>query len=198
MPPPAAILPRSFRRFPPLHGLIVLLFSGFLAPHAFATPSPAGDGRRSSGELGPRVVEADDRRRFYRDDWRHLVGQRIHLHVEAEVLRHQPEEIAGRDRRPRLRFANRTVALVIDPATPEWRRSARDLTDVAEFCLHGTVRFAPAGARAPAQLDVDDIAPAPGSRRRADRRHPRPRRRQSRVAMGTGRSGGRQPRRHAV
>jgi hypothetical protein len=123
----------------------------------------------SSSEPGPRVVEAADRRSFYRDGWRSLLGQRIHLHVEAEVLRRAPEKFAGADRRPRLRFANRTVAIVVDPGTPEWRKAMQDRDDTGEFCLHGTVRLAPAGTRGLAQLDVATIKRAPGSRPRKGR-----------------------------
>lgn len=156
-----------------LFSLIVLFLS--LAAGAPASASPSGssgsssDRKPSSGEPGPRVVEPADRRAFYRDGWRALLGRRIHLHVEAEVLRRAPEKFTGADRRPRWRFANRSVALVVDPGAPEWRKAMEDRDDTSEFCLHGVVRLAPPGARALAQLEVDSVKRAPGSRRKSGR-----------------------------
>lgn len=158
---------------PPLHLLTVavalLVSAAPLSALPDGSPSGKSDKRPSASEPGPRVVEPADRRAFYRDGWRRLLGRRIHLHVEAEVLRRTPEKLAGADRRPRWRFANRTVALVVDPGAPEWRKAMEDRDDTCEFCLHGVVRLAPAGARALAQLDVDSIERAPGSRRRSGR-----------------------------
>jgi len=103
------------------------------------------------------------------DGWRALLGRRIHLHVEAEVLRHAPQKFLAADGTPRLRFANRSVAIVVDPGTPEWRKAMQDRDDAGEFCLHGTVRLAPAGTRGLAQLDVVSIKRAPGSTPRKPR-----------------------------
>lgn len=152
-----------------------VLLASLLVASPAAAPSP-GDAKpakdakpskdsksKSTSEPGPRVVEPDDRRRFYRGGWRALLDRRIHLHVETEVLRHAPQRSGPRDRW--LRFENRTVALVISATSPEWRKAAQDLDDASEFCLHGTVRLAPPGSRAPAQLEVDSIERAPGSRR---------------------------------
>lgn len=156
----------------PLRLLLPILFILPLAAGASAGGGASGSSSgkpRSSGEPGPRVVDPDDRRAFYRDGWRTLLGRRIHLHVEASVLRRAPEKFAGSDRRPRWRFANRSVALVVDPGSPEWRKAMEDREDTAEFCLHGVVRLAPPGARALAQLDVESIKRAPGSRRKGGR-----------------------------
>src|SRR5262245_42132118 len=105
-----------------------------------AVAAPAGDSKssksKSSSEPGPRVVEPGDRRRFYRGAWRSLLGRRIHLHVETEVLRHAPQRSGPKERW--LRFENRTVALVISATSPEWRKAQQDLDDASEFCLHGT------------------------------------------------------------
>ena len=134
---------------------------------AHATGGGDAKSKRSSGEPGPRVVEPSDRRNFYRGGWRTLIGRRIHLHVEAEVVRHAPENESKKgSKSPRLlRFNNRSVALLIDSGSPEWRKAQQDLNDTAEYCVHGIVRLAPTGARAPAQLEVDSIKRAPGSRR---------------------------------
>jgi hypothetical protein len=162
---------------PSLRLLIVaatLLVTGSSLSAAPGGSNSGKDGGKSGNkpsacEPGPRVVEPADRRAFYRDGWRALLGRRVHLHVEAEVLRRVPEKFAGADRRTRWRFANRSVALVVDPGSPEWRKAMEDREDASEFCLHGIVRLAPAGTRALAQLDVDSVKRAPGSRRRSGR-----------------------------
>jgi hypothetical protein len=138
---------------------------------AVAAPSGSSSEKKkpSASEPGPRVVEPADRRAFYRDGWRRLLGQRVHLHVEAEVLRRAPVQFVGADRRPRWRFKNRSVDLVVDPGAPEWRKAMEDRDDTCEFCLHGIVRLAPAGTRGLAQLDVDSVKRAPGSRPRKGR-----------------------------
>jgi hypothetical protein len=163
-------MPRTLA-IPLRRALLLLSLLLFVVPAARAVACAADgahDQRRSKGEPGPRVVEPSDRREFYRGGWRHLLGRRIHLHVETEVLRHAPERIGGGPDagRPRLRFKNRSVALVIDPRSPYWRKLQRDLNDCSEVCLHGVVRAAPSGARASAQLEVDTIVRAPGSRRK--------------------------------
>jgi hypothetical protein len=153
------------------HALLAsLLVASSLAPPAVAAPA-VGDSKSSkssksknASEPGPRVVEAADRRAFYRGGWRTLLHRRVHLHVETEVLRHAPQRSGEHGRW--LRFDNRSVALVISATSPEWRKAQQDLGDCSEFCLHGTVRLAPAGSRAPAQLEVDSIERAPGSKRR--------------------------------
>lgn len=150
------------------HALLAsLLVASSLAPPASGAPA-AGDSKssksKSASEPGPRVVEPADRRAFYRGSWRTLLHRRIHLHVETEVLRHAPQRSGANGRW--LRFDNRSVALVISATSPEWRKAQQDLGDASEFCLHGTVRLAPAGSRAPAQLEVDSIERAPGSKRR--------------------------------
>jgi len=147
--------------------LASLLVASPLAPTAGDAKSSRDSNSsrsKSASEPGPRVVEPADRRRFYRGDWRTLLGRRIHLHVEAEVLRHAPQRSGPKGRW--LCFENRTVALVISATSPEWRKAAQDLDDASEFCLHGTVRLAPPGSRAPAQLEVDSVERAPGSKRR--------------------------------
>ena len=148
------------------HALLasLLVASPMVEPAASAAGDSKSSKEKSSSEPGPRVVEPADRRRFYRGDWRKLLGRRIHLHVETEVLRHAPQRSGTKERW--LRFDNRSVALVISATSPEWRKAQQDLDDASEFCLHGTVRLAPAGSRAPAQLEVDSIERAPGSRRR--------------------------------
>ena len=144
------------------HALLAsLLLATSLAPAAGDSKSSK---TRNASEPGPRVVEPADRRAFYRGGWRTLLHRRVHLHVETEVLRHAPQRSGENGRW--LRFDNRSVALVISATSPEWRKALQDLGDASEFCLHGTVRLAPAGSRAPAQLDVDSIERAPGSKRR--------------------------------
>jgi hypothetical protein len=148
---------------------VLFLFASLFVGGSSAASASSGSSsekKQSQGEPGPRVVEPADRRAFYRDGWRKLLGQRIHLHLEAEVLRRVPEKFVGADRRPRWRFANRSVAIVVDPGAPEWRKAMEDRDDTSEFCLHGIVRLAPAGTRGLAQLDVESIKRAPGSRRR--------------------------------
>jgi hypothetical protein len=141
----------------------LLLLAPLLIGSASLAAAPTDKKKPSAVEPGPRVVEPADRRAFYRDGWRALLGRRIHLHLEAEVLRHAPEKFLAADRTARLRFANRSVAIVVDPGTPEWRKAMEDRDDASEFCLHGTVRLAPAGTRGLAQLDVVSIKRAPGS-----------------------------------
>jgi len=144
------------------HALLAsLLVASSLAPAASDSKSSK---TKSASEPGPRVVEPADRRAFYRGSWRTLLHRRVHLHVETEVLRHAPQRSGAGGRW--LRFDNRSVALVISATSPEWRKAQQDLGDASEFCLHGTVRLAPSGSRAPAQLEVDSIERAPGTKRR--------------------------------
>ena len=87
----------------------LLVFASLYVGGASAVTAPSGSSpsgsssekRPSASEPGPRIVETADRRAFYRDGWRRLLGRRVHLHVEAEVLRRVPEKFVGADRRPR-------------------------------------------------------------------------------------------------
>jgi hypothetical protein len=135
------------------HALLAsLLVASSLAPPAVAAPA-VGDSKSSkssksknASEPGPRIVEAADRRAFYRGGWRTLLHRRVHLHVETEVLRHAPQRSGANGRW--LRFDNRSVALVMRPRMEEGGRISRCL----EFACRDRV-VCPAGSRALLEVD---------------------------------------------
>ena len=115
------------------------------------------------GGSGLRIVSPEDRRTFYRTRGREVLGRKIHLHVEAEVLRKKPRVFRGNDGRDWYEFANRSVPLVVDPKSPHWLQASRHLKDAGEFCLHGVVRKPKDDERGLARLHVATIQRAPGT-----------------------------------
>ncbi len=136
------------------------LAAAALTVAALAAPPP--EPPRLLDDPGTRIVEPDDRRTFYRTGGRELVGRKIHLHVEAEVLRRKPRVFLASDGRDRLEFENRSVPIVIDPRSPHWVQVRRHLDQAREFCLHGVVRISKEDARGRAHLWVDTLQRAPG------------------------------------
>jgi len=130
-----------------------------LAPLLLAAAATAG----GDDSPGNRIVSPEDRRTFYRTGGRELVGRRIHLHVEAEILRRKPRVFRGSDGRDWYEFENRTVPLVVDPRSPHWVQVRRHLDGAKEFCLHGVVRLRKDDERGRACLHVDTVKRAPGS-----------------------------------
>ena len=111
-----------------------------------------------------RVVRPEVRRAFYRSGGRHLIGRKIHLHVEARVLRRKPElRPAPRNGGDYLVFRNRTVPVVIHSKNPFWRQVRRHLNDADEFCLRGTLRIPEEDLRRRAHLFVTRVKRAPGT-----------------------------------
>jgi hypothetical protein len=122
-----------------------------------ARAAPAGE------EAGLRIVSPEDRRTFYRTGGREQVGQRVHLHVEAEILRAKPRTFRGSDGRDWLEFENRTVPLVVDPSSPHWVQVKRHLAGAGEFCLRGLVRVPEGDERRRAHFYVETVKRAPGT-----------------------------------
>jgi len=112
---------------------------------------------------GLRIVSPEDRRTFYRTGGKEQLGQRIHLHVEAEILRKKPRVFRGLDGRDWFEFANRSVPIVVDPKSPHWTQVSRHLDGASEFCLHGVVRVPKEDERGRAHLYVERIQRAPGT-----------------------------------
>ena len=112
---------------------------------------------------GRRIVSAEDRRTFYRTGARELVGQRVHLHVEASVLRKKPRIYRAKDGRDRFEFENRTVPIDLDPRSPYWVQVSRHLDGADEFCVRGVVRIPEEDERGRAHLFVETIKRAAGS-----------------------------------
>lgn len=135
-------------------GLALLPLLGLLA-------APARSAARGD-DPGTRIVSPEDRRTFYRTGGKEAVGRKIHLHVEAEILRKKPRLFRGSDGRDWLEFANRTVPLVIDPRSPHWTQVSRHLDGAKEFCLHGVVRVPKSDERGRAHLFVETLQRAPG------------------------------------
>ena len=115
------------------------------------------------GSTGTRIVSPEDRATFYRTGGKELVGHKIHLHVEAEILRKKPRVFQGADGRDWFEFKNRSVPLVVDPRSPHWVQVSRHLAGAKEFCLHGVVRISRADERRRAYLHVDTLQRAPGT-----------------------------------
>ena len=119
--------------------------------------------------LGPppgnrtRLVRPAERQAFYRSGGRQLIGKKIHLHVEATILRRQPrrfDSVRGGDL---LVFENRSVPLVIWSRSGNWLQARRHLHDAREFCLRGVLRVPASDPRSRVHLYVTSVKRAPGT-----------------------------------
>jgi hypothetical protein len=110
-----------------------------------------------------RVVDPAVRLAFYRSGGRHLLGRKIHLHVESAVLLRDPRVVPSKHDGDFLVFENRTVPIVVETRNRYWKQVARHLEDAAEFCLRGTLHVPETDPHRRAHLFVKSIKRAPGT-----------------------------------
>lgn len=121
-----------------------------------------GDAVREAS-YGARIVLPEERREFYRDGGRSMVGRVVHLHVERTVFARPPRRLPTSRKGEYLVFENRTVPLVVYSRNTSWVQVSRHLNDAGEFCLRGVLRIPDHDPRRRVHLVVEKIRRAPGT-----------------------------------
>lgn len=109
-----------------------------------------------------RIVRPEVRQAFYRSGGRLLVGRKVHLHLEASVLRRTPTVLPTAGESVYLVFENRSVPVIIHSGSPYWRQVQRHLVRTKEFCLKGVLKIPEHDKRRRVHLVVTKIVRAPG------------------------------------
>jgi len=120
--------------------------------------------RRGDDDLArsTRIIQPEVRRAFYRSGGRKLIGRKVHLHLEGDVLRRPPTVLPTNSKEVYLVFENRTVPVVIHSGSPYWRQASRHLDRTREWCIKGVLKVPEHDPRRRVHLVVTRLVRAPG------------------------------------